>query len=797
MSSGESLRRRVGLTILAFVLACALAPSAALGIAGRGGNGDLSTRLATLANPAVGSASHAEQARALSLPRRGPGSLLRRGNRILVEVHFERGATAGIDDLRRTGARVVNVSARYQTITVAAKPDELKRLAGVARVAGVSGVLTPLLRGAGGPGPVTSVVTPCFGAATSEGDVQLRAALARQEFEVDGSGVQVGILSDSFDRDKFADTDAAKDVLSGDLPGAENPCGQTAPVDVLDDSETEGEDEGRAMAQIVHDLAPGADLSFATAFTGVPSFASNIEALATAGANAIVDDVTYFEEPFFQEGPVGVAVSNVTAKGATYFSAAGNDNLIDGFGNDIASWEAPSYRDSGVCPGSFIALSEFFEEEGGGPGLNPSHCMDFDPGPGSDQTFGITVSPGAELIVDLQWAEPWEGVTTDLDAVLFDAKGEPVAGSLEENVTDTQRPFELVGWENETSKSQTVRLVINRFSGSEDPPLKFALLENGGGVTATEYPKTSEGPEPDVVGPTIFGHNGAEDAVSVGAVPAPPFFENAPEEYSSRGPVTHYFGPVDGTTPAEPLGSPAVLPKPDVVATDGGANTFFGSCVSHTWRFFGTSAAAPHAAAVAALELQAAPGGTAVEKAEEVKKAELETAGPVGPFLRPGPAIGSGLVNAAAAVANLKSEPFTEPEVLIGPAAPQNCNLPTPPSPEEEGKKIESANPGANPPLPEVKPLARPRTLLLQHPPKLIRTRQSKAKALFRFGSDQAGVTFLCRVDGEPFHACPPKLVKRLRPGPHVLRVMARNTNGSTDRTPVVYRFRVTLLSQP
>ena len=62
------------------------------------------------------------------------------------------------------------------------------------------------------------------------------------------------------------------------------------------------------MAQIVHDLAPGADLAFATAFNGEIAFANNIRNSAAAGAEVIVDDVFYPEEPFFQDGPIAVAV---------------------------------------------------------------------------------------------------------------------------------------------------------------------------------------------------------------------------------------------------------------------------------------------------------------------------------------------------------------------------------------------------------------------------------------------------------------------------------------------------------
>ena len=58
------------------------------------------------------------------------------------------------------------------------------------------------------------------------------------------------------------------------------------------------------MLQIVHDIAPGASLSFATAFLGEASFASNIHALANAGADIIGDDIIYFNEPFYQDGLV-------------------------------------------------------------------------------------------------------------------------------------------------------------------------------------------------------------------------------------------------------------------------------------------------------------------------------------------------------------------------------------------------------------------------------------------------------------------------------------------------------------
>jgi hypothetical protein len=78
------------------------------------------------------------------------------------------------------------------------------------------------------------------------------------------------------------------------------------------------------MSQIIHDLAPGADLRFATALNGEQDFASQIGDLATAGAKVIVEDVTYLAEPMYQYGVIGMAVVDVTAQGVTYFSSAAN-----------------------------------------------------------------------------------------------------------------------------------------------------------------------------------------------------------------------------------------------------------------------------------------------------------------------------------------------------------------------------------------------------------------------------------------------------------------------------------------
>jgi len=87
----------------------------------------------------------------------------------------------------------------------------------------------------------------------------------------------------------------------------------TATTTVIDDTASPGIDEGRAMAQLIHDIAPDASVSFHTAFNGIADFAQGIQDLADDGADIIVDDIIYFAEPMFQDGIVAQAVDNVVA----------------------------------------------------------------------------------------------------------------------------------------------------------------------------------------------------------------------------------------------------------------------------------------------------------------------------------------------------------------------------------------------------------------------------------------------------------------------------------------------------
>jgi hypothetical protein len=410
----------------------------------------------------------------------------------------------------------------------------------------------------------------------SEGDVAHRADQVRADFGIDGTGVAVGVLSDGVDS-------LASLQGTGDLPSV---------VTVLAGQAGSGS-EGTAILEIVHDLVPGADLLFATAFSGQASFANNIVALRNAGADVIVDDVGYFAEAVFQDDDVASAVNTVTADGALYFSSAGNSGNL----ND---------SNSGVWEGDFALSGSLVNGE-------PAH----------DFGGGVT---GNEVTVDtpsaftLHWSDPQNGSANDYDLFLMNKPLTVIFGAST-NVQDgvgADDPFEIIGSSFTNDKGR--KLVIVKSSGAD----RFLHLNaNRGELAIATDGQTS-------------GHSAARAAFSVAAVDVRPVASGggtfdgteSVQPYSSDGPrIVFYEADGSPITPGDFSSSGGeVRQKPDIAAAD---------CVSTATpgfaTFCGTSAAAPHAAAVAALLLELAQqsGATVadVENALVASALDIEAAG--------------------------------------------------------------------------------------------------------------------------------------------------------------------------
>ena len=157
------------------------------------------------------------------------------------------------------------------------------------------------------------------GVANTPGDIVQKSNFARTGFKVKGEGIKVGIISDSYN--SIGGNPALTDVLNGDLPGVGNAL-YTDPVNIL------GEfpfgvrsDQGRAMLQIVHDIAPAAKLDFASGFVSPNNMAVMINQLVQDSVDVIIDDVTHITEPFLQDGVIAQAANAAAAQGVSYFSA--------------------------------------------------------------------------------------------------------------------------------------------------------------------------------------------------------------------------------------------------------------------------------------------------------------------------------------------------------------------------------------------------------------------------------------------------------------------------------------------
>lgn len=618
-------------------------------------------------------------------------------------------------DIRNIDRKYANHGVLEGYITLTDAPN-------IAKFNGVGSVILQLK-------PIHSV-----GAVTSQGVNQHRVNRINTFYNPsstanwDGTGMSIGVMSDSYNSAPSAEggfTYAPADVATGDLPGTGN-LNNSQPVVVLQDyNPTPGAtNEGRGMCQIVADIAPKARIGFATADVGEVGFANNIRALGgLAGftyadpiqqgfkADVVCDDVSYLDEPMFQDGIVAQGAIDVVNAGITYCSSAANNWGTDGYdsvfrpvpngtgltaatnsalvgtnlnlagvdptlyaggfhnfnpsGLDVAQtfnsssdpqaavfqWD-DAYDTSVPTLGSLIFSGSGDSEAGQavtfGPfawtagqevvitematGTLPTQNLDaivaiidsngntiVDQDTGVDETvyffppttgnYTIKVHPFSTNNVPTQGpfnltinnASGVARITQDFNFLFFDTSGNFISAVASNNIANN-RPYEV--WvPTLSSTASQVQLVICR-SNTTAPAnpashLKYVFFGNGaGGMGPAEYNNH--------LTPVTFGHSAAAGANSVAAYSM--FRPNLPEDFTSPGPVVAYFDLNNNR-----LATPQLRLKPDIAAADGANNTFFPLGPGNDYpydtdnfaNFYGTSAASPHSAAIAALVLQA------------------------------------------------------------------------------------------------------------------------------------------------------------------------------------------------
>ncbi len=423
------------------------------------------------------------------------------------------------------------------------------------------------------------------GKVTTQGDQVLKADIARQLFGLDGKGIKVGIISDSFN----SLSGLSENVKSGDLPGNANPFGYHQPVTILADSNKPLSDEGRALGQIVHDIAPGAELFFHTFtqedrdgfFSDEESFAKAVSTLTAAGVDIIVEDAV-IPASLLQDGKAAKAIELAVDQGVVVVSAAGNNGGI-------------SYE-SVFRPGAEFELEGF-----------QFQAHDFDPTDGVDFFQNINLPEENTLIRPLLgWDDPIGEIKTEYVQFLVNTPELPnpdnivaISGVTSESAVDV--PLQGLGYAPENDEQ--LYFVIAKVG--DDVSEKPAFIKWVSGANGADRTIDYEYIDEDANNRSVYGYSNSPNSITVGATD----IDNPTEvrSYSSRG-----GSPILFDAEGNRLANPIFRNKPEIYAPDGVATNF--PIDSPLAEFFGTSASAPHIAGVVALMLDRADGNLTPEE---------------------------------------------------------------------------------------------------------------------------------------------------------------------------------------
>jgi hypothetical protein len=501
-----------------------------------------------------------------------------------VQVHGLGPATAAqADQLRALGATVRTSSADFAPVPGAELPtaglisamvpfDKLDAVASLPWVA----TLRPSLR------PSADV-----GAITTEGNALHKADVAQQR-GFTGRGVKVGAISGDVDH-------LAESIARGELP---------ADVQVLTRADYD-DDEGTAMMEIVHDMAPNAKLAYASTRDTTAEYVQAFHTLAAAGVDMITEDIALDDEPAFQVGIGAATAEGLARRGIWISSSAGN----------LGGRHAPRVAATGTGRTPDDATGTFTNCP-----TSPRNTVNLR---GTDNTYNLNLLPGATVMPTLQWSEPravfpteGQGGFTDLNLYLMDAAGTTcLAVSNAKQANGVGDTIEQFIYENTTGAAQQVRLVVDvagTSSARAVPTLDLRWRALSAGVQTIDPPERAGSMNPDA-NYLLFATSSAAANASVSVDPS-----TVPlEAFSAAGPVQVLSttrcpggrpGPCNGVRglPGISVGAPTWTAADGVSVSGVGP---FGSGVCPAvqqgdCRFFGTSAATPSAAGVAALTLE-------------------------------------------------------------------------------------------------------------------------------------------------------------------------------------------------
>ena len=470
---------------------------------------------------------------------------------VQVYIHLENTDDSSLQQLRDLGATIEVTNSGWNVVQAWVPISSLDQIAALGAVQEIT--------------PPDYAVTKT-GSINSDGDAIHRADLVRAFSGLTGAGVKVGVISDGVDS---WTTSRGK----GDLPSN---------IEINPENKGEG-DEGTALLEIVHDLAPDARLAFSGAGTSLLFVEATLwlanEAFGGEGADVIVDDLGFYLDPYFEDGPAALAAADAVAGGSVFVSAAGN-------------YAQRHYE------GEFVD---------GGDGYH-----DFDGSSDTDTALRVYTDDGAAVI--LQWNDKFGESGNDYDLYVCPPGLKPAKFNLQNDICTG------------SNRSQQ--------EGGNDDPYEFVFASFDGHTEADVYIREHSGVtkilelfvpggrilEHGVEEGGIVGHPAVAEVLAVGAIRASDPGNDDPESFSDRGPSVFLS---------------ETRNKPDLMGIDGVSITGaggFGQPFSGSPGavFYGTSAAAPHVAGIAALVLEAqrlaTPNATKKTVADAVTKKLRDTA---------------------------------------------------------------------------------------------------------------------------------------------------------------------------